>query len=74
MAVFLIQHPDKAADKSAQYLAGVQESLRTYKSILKGQPRAQSGALDELVAKEAEGTLTDFVREASRICEDTTRT
>lgn len=74
MAVYLIQHPDKAADKSAQYLAGVQESLRTYKSILKSQPRAQSGALDELVAKEAEGTLTDFVREASQACEDTTQT
>lgn len=73
MAVYLIQHPDKAADRDAQYLAGVQEALRTYRSILKAEPRAQSGALDELVAKDAEGTLTDFVHEAAKLCEDTQR-
>lgn len=73
MAVYLIQHPDKAADRNAQYLAGVQEALRTYRSILKAEPRAQSGALDQLVAKDAEGTLTDFVHEAAKLCEDTQR-
>jgi len=71
MAVYLIQHPDKAADRNAQYLAGVQEALRTYKSILKSEPRAQSGAMDELVGKEAEGTLADFVKEAANACGDT---
>ncbi|HEY6250611.1 MAG TPA: hypothetical protein VI685_11675 [Candidatus Angelobacter sp.] len=71
MAAYLIQHPDKVADRSAQYLAGVQEALRTYKSILKSEPRAQSAALDQLVAKEAEGTLSDFVRDAGKVCEDT---
>ena len=71
MAVYLIQHPDKAGDRPAQYLAGVQEALRTYKSILKGQSRASSMALDELVAKDAEGTLTDFVRDAAKECDDT---
>ena len=71
MAVYLIQHPDKAADRNAQYLAGVQEALRTYKAILKSEPRAQSGAMDELVAKEAEGTLADFVKEAANACEGT---
>jgi len=73
MAVYLIQHPDKAADREAQYLAGVQEALRTYRSILKAEPRAQSAALDQLVAKDAEGTLSDFVREAAKQCEDTQR-
>ena len=71
MAVFLIQHPDKAADRNGQYLAGVQEALRTYKSILKSQSRAQSAAMDELVAKDAEGTLNDFVRDAAKDCGDT---
>lgn len=71
MAVYLIQHPDKAGDRNAQYLAGVQEALRTYRSILKSEPRAQSGAMDELVAKEAEGTLADFVKEAANACAST---
>lgn len=73
MAVYLIQHPNKQSDRTAQYLAGVQEALKTYRSILKSQPRAQSAALDELVAKEAEGTLEDFVRDASQACEDTNK-
>lgn len=73
MAVFLIQHPDKATDRNAQYLAGVQEALRTYKSILKAESRAQSAALDQLVAKDAEGTLKDFVQEAGKDCQDTER-
>ncbi|HEY6351584.1 MAG TPA: hypothetical protein VI636_19455 [Candidatus Angelobacter sp.] len=73
MAVFLIQHPNKAADRNAQYVAGVQEALRTYRSILKSQSRAQSAAMDELVAKDAEGTLDDFVRDAAKDCGDTDR-
>jgi len=73
MAVFLIQHPDKKGDLVAQYLAGVHEALHTYKSLLKSQPQAQSESLDELVAKDAEGTLADFVRDASKDCEDTNK-
>src|SRR5215471_19628769 len=74
MAAFLIQHPDKAADKSAQYLAGVEGVLRTYKAILKSKPEAKSRALDDLLARQADGSLNDLVREASRLCEDTTKT
>ena len=74
MAAFLIQHPDKAADKSAQYLAGVEGVLRTYKAILKSRSEAKSRALDELLARQSDGSLNDMVREASRLCEDTTKT
>lgn len=74
MAAYLIQHPEKAADKNAQYLAGVEGVLRAYKAILKSKPEAKSRALDELLARQADGSLSDMVREATRLCEDTTKT
>src|SRR5215813_12852640 len=40
MAAYLIQHPERAADKNAQYLAGVEGVLRAYKAILKSKPEA----------------------------------
>jgi hypothetical protein len=71
MGAYLIDHPQKAADNTAIYLAGVESALKAYKSILKTKPDAKSHALDDLVAKEAEGQLEDFVREASKACDDT---
>jgi hypothetical protein len=74
MGVYLIENPQKAADTVSQYLAGVQSALKAYKAILKAKPQAKSRAMDDLVAKEAEGELGDFVREASKFCEDTSQT
>lgn len=74
MAAFLIEHPQKAADNTATYLAGVESALKAYRSILKSKPEAKSNALDELVGKEAEGELEDFVRDASRGCDTTNQT
>jgi hypothetical protein len=71
MGVYLIENPQKAADTVSQYLAGVESAVKTYKAILKSKPQAKSRAMDELVAKEAEGELPDFVRDASKYCEDT---
>ena len=74
MGAYLIQHPDKASDNVSQYLAGVQSALRMYKAILKTNPAANSTALEELLDKQADGTLDDFIQKASRLCEDTRAT
>jgi hypothetical protein len=74
MAVYLIEHPQKAADNSAVYLAGVESALKAYRAILKTKPEAKSRGLDELVAKEDEGLLQDYVHDASGACEDTNQT
>jgi hypothetical protein len=74
MGAFLIEHPQKTADVSATYLAGVESALKAYKSILKSKPEAKSKALDDLVSKQDSGELTEFVRNASKACEDTNQT
>jgi len=62
---FIIEHPDQAQDKNAQYLAGVEGALRAYQSILKGKPDAKSKDLDDLIQKQTQGTLNEYVREAA---------
>ena len=74
MGAYLVDHPQKAADTISQYLAGVESAIRAYKAILKAKPQAKSRSMDELVAKEAEGQLADFVRDAAKLCEDTNQT
>lgn len=74
MGAYLVDHPQKAADTVSQYLAGAQSALRAYKAILKAKPQAKSRSMDELVAKEAEGQLEDFVRDVAKLCEDTNQT
>ena len=65
MGAFLIEHPDKADDKGAQYVAGVEGALKAYSAILNVKPDAHSKALDELLQKQSQGQLADYVREAS---------
>jgi hypothetical protein len=68
-AAFIVEHPDKTNDKVAQYLAGVEGSLQVYKAILKSDPDAKSEDLDELLQKQKDGKLEEFVRKASKDCE-----
>jgi hypothetical protein len=65
--VFLIEHPDKKADLTAQYTAGVESALKTYKSILRADP-VISKELEELLQKQTQGKLGEFVRESSKEC------
>ena len=68
---FVIEHADKADDKDAQYLAGVEGALKAYQSILKGAPNAKSKSLDMLLEKQDKGQLADFVREQAKSgCKD----
>jgi hypothetical protein len=63
--VFVIEHPDQAKDRQAQFLAGVESALKAYQSILKTKPDAKSKALDELLEIQQNSKLADHVRETS---------
>jgi hypothetical protein len=67
-AVFLIEHPDKAGDRVAESVAGMESVLRAYNGILKANPDAHSKPLDDLLKKQSKGELPDFVREATKYC------
>jgi hypothetical protein len=69
-AVYIIEHPDKKGDTTAQYIAGVESALKAYNAIVKSDPTAKSKALDDLVEKQKQGKLADFVRDASKGCDD----
>jgi hypothetical protein len=65
--VFLIEHPDKANDHVSQYTAGVESALKAYKSILRADPMV-SRTMEDLLQKQSQGKLADFVRESSKDC------
>lgn len=69
-AAYIIEHPDKAGDTAAQFVAGVESALRAYSAVVKRQPQARSKALDDLLEKQRQGKLADFVHAASKSCED----
>lgn len=71
--VFLIEHPDKRSDTVAQYTAGVESALKAYKGILKADPIV-SRALEDLLQKQNQGKLADFVRESSKDCQSSDQT
>ena len=66
MGVFVIEHLGKPADDVSSLVAGVEGALNAYKSILKSDPDAGSKALDNLLTKQRDGKLADFVRDSSK--------
>ena len=62
---FIIEHPDQVKDTGAQYVAGVEGALKAYQAILKAKPDAKSKELDELLQKQSEGKLGEYVRGAA---------
>ncbi len=69
-AAYIIEHPDKKGDTTSQYIAGTESALKAYSAILKTDPAAKSKALDDLLDKQKQGKLADFVRDSSKECED----
>jgi hypothetical protein len=69
-AAYIIEHPDKAGDTAAQFVAGVESALKAYSAILKSDPQSRSKALDNLLEKQKQGKLAEFVHDASKSCED----
>lgn len=68
-AAFLIEHPKQADDQVGEFMAGVESVLRAYRSILRQNPREKSKELDDLLDKQAQGELQDFVRKAADECD-----
>jgi len=71
--VFLIEHPDKKDDAVAQYTAGVESALKAYKGILKADP-VVSRSLEDLLQKQSQGKLVDFVKQSSKPCQESSET
>jgi hypothetical protein len=67
-AAFMIEHPDKAKNLGNLHVAGVEGALKAYNSILKSKADAKSPALDDLLQKQQQGTLGDYVRDATKAC------
>jgi hypothetical protein len=69
-AAYIIEHPDKKGDTTAQYIAGMESALKVYSAILKSDATAKSKTLDDLLEKQKQGKLADFVRDSSKECDD----
>jgi hypothetical protein len=67
-AKFVIEHPDKAQDEAAVYLAGVEGVLRTWQAIKAAKPKAKFPLLDQLLEKQKAGTLAEHVQEGIKGC------
>ena len=64
-AKFVIEHPERAGDHDAAFLAGVEGVLRAYQNIKKAKPKVDIKPLEELLAKQQAGGLADFVKAAA---------
>ena len=60
---FLIENPGKASDLAAMNLAAVESVLKTYQAILQQMPDAKAKALDDLLKKQSQGKLKDWVQQ-----------
>ena len=67
-AKFAIEHPDAAKDEYQVYLAGVESALRTYQNIKKAKPKVTIEPLEQLLAKQQQGQLQDFVKAMTIEC------
>jgi hypothetical protein len=64
-AAFVIENPDKNADRLAEYQAGAEGALRVYELLLAANQKDRQPYLDDLILRRANGTLADFVKERS---------
>jgi hypothetical protein len=67
-AKFIIEHPDKAQDQAAVYLASVEGVLRTWQAIKTAKPKAKFPLMDELLEKQQAGTLAEHVQAGMQGC------
>jgi hypothetical protein len=67
-AAFVIEHPEKAKDVEAVYLAGVGGALHGYEAIHKKDTSYRLPHLDDLIQKRDQGKLSDYVHATAKKC------
>jgi len=67
-AAFVIEHPEKAKDVDAVYLAGVDGALHSYEAIHSKDASYRVPHLDDLIQKREQGKLSDYVRATAKKC------
>jgi len=67
-AAFVIEHPEKAKDVEAIYVAGVDGALHAYEAIHKKDMSYRLPHLDDLIQKRDQGKLTDYVHSTAKKC------
>jgi hypothetical protein len=68
-AAYMIEHPDKKDDTPSQHFAGVESALKAYSALVKSDANSRSRSLEALLEKQSQGTLAEFVHEASKGCD-----
>jgi len=65
---FVIEHPEQAGDWYLESMAGVEGVLRTYQNMKRSKPKVKISGLEELLAKQQAGQLSDFVKTVLADC------
>lgn len=60
-AKYILEHPEKAADRHAVNVAGVEGVLRTYEAMKQAKPKVRFDTMDQLLEMRAAGGLDAFV-------------
>ena len=68
-AAWAIQNPDKATNREAMLVGGLESTIRLYEGLLKQKPKWRWPILDDLRARMTKGTLADYVRENLEKCQ-----
>ena len=63
MAAYIIEHPKKQAEDLDVQRAGVESTLRAYRSLIERDPANRWPALDELLAAQKAGKLAEVVKQ-----------
>jgi len=61
MAAFKLGNPDKKDDEDAAQIAGFKSALRSYKALVKLDPKAKTAGMDGLITKRDKNQLPSLV-------------
>ncbi len=67
-AAYIIEHPDGTVDQRALNVSALESVLKTYKAILATEPKAKSKELDEILKKQEQGKLPEYVDVTGKSC------